>query len=299
VCEAPRYKDTHIQGKNISHKVLRYFSLTSRLRRLYMSGQRAKDMRLYIDKRVDDEIMRHLTDSEEWNEFDLQHHDFALESRNLRLGLATDGFNPFENMNNNYSIWSVILIPYNLSPWLVMNEPYFMLSLLIHGPYQQKNEIDIYLKLLVDELKELWEEGVETYDAYSKKHFQIRVTLLWTIHDYFEFGNVFEWWTKGYHSRYTCNDEPYSEALESKIRFINHQAYLPMEHHWRHSQLHNGLLEKGNRSLELPMGKIQKQLNRMPNIILGKHSSNKKRQLIGESNWLKVSVKTQFVTTPR
>ena len=89
------------------------------------------------------------------------------------------------------------------------------------------------------------------------------------------------WWIKGYHSCYTCNDEPYSEALESKIRFINHQAYLPMEHHWRHSQLHNGLSEKGNRSLELPVGKIQKQLNRMPNITLRKHSSTRRDNSLG------------------
>ena len=36
-----------------------------------MSGQRAKDMRWYIDKRVDDGIIRHPADSEEWKEFDL------------------------------------------------------------------------------------------------------------------------------------------------------------------------------------------------------------------------------------
>ncbi|XP_075659328.1 uncharacterized protein LOC142629262 [Castanea sativa] len=178
VCETPRYKDTRAQGKKIPHKVLRYFPLTPRLRRLYMLGQRAKDMIWYIDKRVDDGIMRHPADSEEWKEFDLQHPDFALEPRNVRLGLATDGFNPFGNMNNNY-----------------------------------RNEIDTYLKPLVDELKELWEEGVETYDAYSKEHFQMRATLLWTIHDYPGFGNVSGWRTKGYHSCYTCNDEPYSEAL--------------------------------------------------------------------------------------
>ena len=69
-----------------------------------MSGQRAKDMKQYIDKRVDDGIMRHLTDSEEWKEFDLRHSDFALEPRNVRLGLAMDGFNPFGNINNNYSM---------------------------------------------------------------------------------------------------------------------------------------------------------------------------------------------------
>ena len=148
-----------------------------------MSGQRAKDMRRYIDKRVDDGIMRHPTDSEEWKEFDLQHPDFALEPHNVRLGLATDGFNSFGNMNNNYNMWPIILIPYNLPPWLVKKEPYFMLSLLIPGLYRPRNKIDIYLKPLVDELKELWEEGVETYDAYSKEHFHMRAILLWTILD--------------------------------------------------------------------------------------------------------------------
>ena len=53
-----------------------------------------------------------------------------------------------------------------------------MLSQLIPGPHQLGNEIDICLKPLIDELKELWEEGVETYDAYSKEHFQMRATLL-------------------------------------------------------------------------------------------------------------------------
>ena len=63
----------------------------------------------------------------------------------------------------------------------------------------------------------MWEEGVETYDAYSKEHFQMHVTLSWTIHDYLGFGNVSGWRTKGYHSCYTCNDEPYLEALERKL----------------------------------------------------------------------------------
>ena len=118
----------------------------------------------------------------------------------------------------------------------------------------------------------------------------MHATLLWTIHDYSRFGNVSGWRTKSYHSYYTCNNEPYSKALVSKIRFINHRAYLPMEYCWRHSQLHNGLSEKQKRSLELQVGKIQEQLDRMPNIILGKHPNNKKRQLIGEPNWSKVSI---------
>ena len=78
----------------------------------------------------------------------------------------------------------------------------------------------------------MWEEGAETYNAYSKEYFQMHATLLWTIHDYSSFGNVSGWRTQGYDSYYTCNDKPYSESLEGKIGFINHRAYLPIEHHW-------------------------------------------------------------------
>ena len=84
-------------------------------------------MRSYIEKHVDDGIMRHLTDIEEWKEFDLQNPDFALEPHNVRWGLATNGFKPFRIMNNNYSIWLVILIPYNLPPWLVMKTIFYVI----------------------------------------------------------------------------------------------------------------------------------------------------------------------------
>ena len=51
--------------------------------------------------------------------------------------------------------------------------------------------------------------------------------------------------------------------------------------------LHNGLSKKQKRSLELLVGKIQEQLDRMPNIILRKHPSNKKRQLIWGAKLIK------------
>ena len=118
-----------MQVVKITHKVLRYFPLTPRLWRLYMSRKRVEDMRWHRDKRVDNRISRHPTDSEEWKEFDLQHLEFALEPHNVRLGLAMDGFNTFGNMNNSYNMWHVILIPYNLLPWSVINEQFFYVVL--------------------------------------------------------------------------------------------------------------------------------------------------------------------------
>ena len=100
----------------ITHKVLHYLPLTPILWRLYMSRKMVEEMRWYRDKPVVDGISRHLVDNEEWKEFDLQHPEFALEPRNVRLGLTTDRFNPFGNMNNSYTMWPIILISYNLLP---------------------------------------------------------------------------------------------------------------------------------------------------------------------------------------
>ncbi|GMP66351.1 hypothetical protein CsSME_00026743 [Camellia sinensis var. sinensis] len=59
--KASRYKINRGRGKKIPHKVLRYFPLTPRLKRLYMSRKTAEDMRWHKEKRIDD------------GEFDVQH----------------------------------------------------------------------------------------------------------------------------------------------------------------------------------------------------------------------------------
>ena len=60
--------------------------------------------------------MRHPTDSSAWLHFDNQYLDFAIQKRNVRLGLSSDGINPFANMSKRYSIWSVMTVVYNLPP---------------------------------------------------------------------------------------------------------------------------------------------------------------------------------------
>ena len=90
---------------------------------------------------------------------------FAADARNVRLGLAADGFNPFANMAIPYSMWPVLLMTYNLPLWLFMKEPYLMLTLLIPGPSSPSKDIDVFLRPLVDELKELWSEGIVEQDA--------------------------------------------------------------------------------------------------------------------------------------
>ena len=95
-------------------------------------------------------------------------------------------------MSSNHSIWPVVLVNYNFPLWDCMKNLYFMMTLFILGRKCPGNDIDVYLQLLIEELNELW-DGVETYDAYSKFNFMIRVVLMWTINDFPAYGNLSGW----------------------------------------------------------------------------------------------------------
>ena len=127
-----------------------------------------------------------------------KHSWFAQDPRNVRLGLVTDGFNPFGNMNNSYSMWPVIVFPYNLPPWKCMKEPFLIMSLLIPGPKSPGKDIDVYLRPLVEELKELWDVGVATYDVSKGQHFRMNAAVLWTVNDFPAYRDLSGWSTKGY-----------------------------------------------------------------------------------------------------
>ena len=43
------------------------------------------------------------SDSEAWLKFNANHPEFASDTRNVRLGLCTDGFNPFGSLGKQYS----------------------------------------------------------------------------------------------------------------------------------------------------------------------------------------------------
>ena len=131
--------------------------------------------------------------------------------------VAIDGFNPFGNMSNSYSMWPVILYRYNFLPWKCMKKEFSMMSLLIPGPISLGKDIDVYLQPLVDELKELWGIGVETYDASKGENFQMRATLLWTINDFPAYDMMSGWPTKGYMACTTCNKDICSLRLRRKI----------------------------------------------------------------------------------
>ena len=89
-------------------------------------------MKWHVHGRTDDKVMRHPADSDAWKMFDTMHLQFSFEPRNVRLGLAADGFNPFGMLSTTHSTLPVMLVPYNLLPYLCMKQSSLILFLVLN-----------------------------------------------------------------------------------------------------------------------------------------------------------------------
>ncbi|XP_060960875.1 uncharacterized protein LOC115723900 [Cannabis sativa] len=229
VCSTPRSEA----------KVLRHFPLIPRLQRLFMPSKTSDFMTWHHQKDyVNDGYMRHPRDSPAWMTFDHKYMDFAADPRNVRLGLASDGMNPFKTLSVSHNTWPAIMIPYNLPPWLCMKQPNFIMSLLIPGPEAPGNNIDIYLEPLIEELKILWEVGVETFDTSTRENFMLRASLLWTISDFPAYANLSGWSTKGKYACPSCHQDTYSSWLKhsKKHCYMGHRRWLENNHSFRNDE---------------------------------------------------------------
>jgi hypothetical protein len=93
---------------------------------------------------------------------------FAHGARKVRIGLATDGFTPFSDNASSYSCWPVFAILYNLPPSLYMKYEFMFLCLVVPSPDHLGLKLNVILRPLINELKELW-NGVEAYDSQEAK----------------------------------------------------------------------------------------------------------------------------------
>lgn len=239
-CNTSRWKMERksLDGKRfhkVPRKVLRYFPIKERLQRLYINPEMAKNMRWHDEGRTKDGLLRHPADSPAWKHLDTVHPTFGNESRNIRLALATDGFNPFRSLNSTHSTWPVIAIPYNVPPWMCMKQPNFILSLLIPGPTAPGNDMDVYMEPLIDDLESLWREGIRTYDASKGEFFQLRAAVLTTISDYPGLGYFHGCTTSGEVACTDCHIETGYTRLSkgSKSSYMAHRRFLDADHRFR------------------------------------------------------------------
>ncbi|CAL8119435.1 unnamed protein product [Prunus armeniaca] len=67
--------------------------------------------------------------------------------------------------------------------------------------------INDYLRPLVDELKDLWTNGVRTYDKSSGKMFTLRAAAMWTVNDFSAYAMISGWSIKGYMACPVCKED--------------------------------------------------------------------------------------------
>ena len=248
-CQKPHFKRL---GKSmVPAKVLRYFPLIPRLTRMYSTPAMAALMVWHREGRSSDGLIRHVVDSLQWKWVDEHLGTFGTEDRNIRLGLATDGVNPYGVKRSTWSTWPVCLLNYNVPSWLTMKKHFIMLSMIIPGKESVTCEtFDVFIEPLIEELNELWETGVWTKDAGAYRGttlFNLRAILLWTIHDFRAYDIVAGCVTKGYKSCPICGPGTISRrsvALKKNLNDNQHRRWLPPEHPWRESLGFDGKEER-------------------------------------------------------
>jgi hypothetical protein len=133
-------------------------SVTPRLKRLYLYKETSKQMRCHKEGKYDSEdpdIMLHPANGEAWqavNRFDLE---FARDHMSVCLGFLTHGFQPHNTDSSMYFCCPVFIMPYNLPLKKYLKQGFIFLTLVILGPKKPKKQMNIFLCLLMKELKEL------------------------------------------------------------------------------------------------------------------------------------------------
>ncbi|XP_058784274.1 uncharacterized protein LOC131659049 [Vicia villosa] len=204
-CKASRYKKRHGEStddeevkKGPPAKVVWYLPIISRFKRLFSNANDAKNLRWHAEERKCDGQIHHVADSLQWKKIDYLFPNFSKDSGNLKLGLSTDGINPF-------------------------------------GPKQPGNDIVVYLSPLIDDLKVLWEEGVDVFDAHSGEQFNMRAMLFCTINDFPAYGNLSGYKVKGHKACPICEKDTCYNQLEKgkKTVYLGHRKYLNRYHPYR------------------------------------------------------------------
>jgi hypothetical protein len=111
-----------------------------------------------------------------------------------------------------------------------------MMSGLIPGPQQPRNDIDTYFRPLDEDLKELWyNDGVQVWDEHKREYFGLKVILFVTVSDSPMACNLF-----GQSKKVGCRCPHYFKEIDSlylresqKIVYMGYRRYIPMKYPFR------------------------------------------------------------------
>ena len=174
-----------------------------------------------------------------------------------------------------------------------MKDNYFMLTLLIPGPKSPGKDMDVFLRPLVDELKDLWVNGVDTRDSTTNRMFKMRAALLWTVNDFPARSSLSGWSGQGYKACPTCNEDTTSIRVIGKTSYVGHRRFLPSTHRMRRDKEFDGEVERRRPPRRFTCEDILEQVNALAAQVPGKHvqfGGVKRKRGVDEGNWRKKSI---------
>ena len=243
-CGGRRFKDEDCKAFPL--KVLRHFPIIPRLQQMYRSPALAKLMVWHHENRSNQKgggLVRHPCDSKAWRHF---HENvdptFAHDPRHAHFALAADGVNPFKQNRSSWSTWPMLLLNYNVPPWLCTKKFFVLLTLLIPGRESVTLEVfDVYLEPVVNELLQLWSR-VPTHDVtkdVGNQAFYLHTMLLWTIHDFPRYGTVGGFSHQGYAACPWCGmDLGIEHSVElDKCTYCGTRHWLPDGHPFKSQEM--------------------------------------------------------------
>jgi len=172
-----------------------------------------------------------------------------------------------------------------------------MMPLLISGPHQPGNDIDVYLRLVVDELKMLWSDGVKVYDGFKRESFKLRAMVLTSITDV-PGHRCLSGQSKGEKDCFQCLDDTESLWLNnSKKRvYIRHRRFLSRSHPYLlMKRQFDGTIEKGSAPRHFTGHDVYDQVKDV-NVTLGKNKKSalgkrkRKEEEVADKRWKKKSI---------
>jgi hypothetical protein len=168
-CKEKRY----ITDTSRSRKQSAYIPIIDRLRTQYRNIARAHVLSTYRQSIVQEHNhgeLRDFFDGKLYREFHVEKLNLFQDPRDIAFHMSLDGVQ-VTNMHH-HEVTPVIVINLNLPPeerYKVVN---ILASIIIPGP-KKPNDLDTFLRSLVDELKQL-DRGVKAFDANTGQEFILR-----------------------------------------------------------------------------------------------------------------------------
>ncbi len=187
-CSGKRYKDFSEGSNKVSRKSA-YFLDIKDLLTLLFSDKAAAELVLYSSRRETEAgVTSDIMDSKLWEKLRLEQPAFMGRTRNLLLGLSSDGTVIQEaarsdGQQQQYSVWPIVLVCYNLPPWLRYLFGFLFVVGVVDGPSPGSVGVMSALEVVVDQLLYLYRHGVEVYDAYHQDTVVVRAMLVKVIGD--------------------------------------------------------------------------------------------------------------------